>query len=65
MFIKRDIERDFRDKQINMYECKYVSIPDDEYNNYAEDLNKSEATRHQKLLEKNGIKEGLRFSKSF
>ena len=51
-YIKLNITRDFSEKQINMYECKYVSIPDNKYNNHAEDLIKSEKTRYQKLIEK-------------
>ena len=51
-YIKLNITRDFSEKQINMYECKYVSIPDNEYNNHAEDLIKSKKTRYQKLIEK-------------
>ena len=35
-----------------MYECKYVSIPDNEYNNHAEKLIKSEKTKYEKLIEK-------------
>ena len=29
--IRRDIDRDFKEELINMYECRYEIIPDDDY----------------------------------
>ena len=54
-YIKLFITRDFRDKHINMYECKYVSIPNNEYNNHAEELIKKEKTKYEMLIEKKDL----------
>ena len=32
--IRHDIARDFNEESINMYECRYECIPDDDYDNY-------------------------------
>ena len=32
--IRHDIDRDFNEEFINMYECRYEFIPDDDYVNY-------------------------------